>query len=242
MGIVPDHITVSNSLIHDMNSDNTLSCHMGGLNVQGFNALTLTGNRYYRNAIYNIEFDEFTGSQAVNRLVMENNWFGPPVGTNDHRNGTSPSYGDAGQADVQVKWDGHAATDWLVAFNSFSQGFSPEWGGAPPSYSNFRVLANVGGTITNGGWLFCESYGKVGVSATAYNAMLGFTMGSNPGGSPACGGHGAVSLGTSNKGSNEYNFAALPYVHGSSQTLDLHLAGAPGSTAADRSARHTRDG
>ena len=231
-GIVPDHITVSNSLIHDMNSDNTLSCHMGGLNVQGFNALTLTGNRFYRNAIYNIEFDEFTGSQAVNGLVMENNWFGPPVGTNDHRNGTSPSYGDAGQADVQVKWDGHAATDWLVAFNSFSQGFSPEWGGAPPSYSNFRVLANVGGTITNGGWLFCESYGKAGVTY-AYNAMLGFTMGSNPGGSPACGGTGAVSLGTSNKGSNEYNFAALPYVHGSSQTLDLHLAGAPGSTAAD---------
>ena len=231
-GIVPDHVTISNSLIHDMNSDNTLSCHMGGLNIQGFNALTLTGNQFYRNAIYDIEFDEFTGSQAVSGLVMENNWFGPPVGTNDHRNGTNPAYADAGQADVQVKWDGHAASDWLVAFNSFSQGFSPEWGGAPPSYSNFRVLANVGGTITSGGWLFCASYGKPGVTY-AYNVMLGFTMGSNPGGSPACGGAGAVSLGTSAKGTNEYNFAALPYVLGSSQSLDFHLAGAPGSTPAD---------
>ena len=48
----------------------------------------------------------------------------PPVGTNDHMNGTNPLYADAGQADVQVKWNGHAASNWLVAFNSFTQGFA----------------------------------------------------------------------------------------------------------------------
>jgi chitodextrinase len=232
-GVVPDHVTISDNLIHDMNTDNSTSCHTGGLNVQGFNALTITGNKFYRDSIYDIEFDEFTGTQAVSGLVLENNWFGPPVGTNDHANGTSPLYADPAQADVQVKWDGHAASDWLVAFNSFSQGFAPEWDTAPPSYSNFRVLANVGGTIVGAhGWQFCGAYGRTGVTY-AYNVVRGFYDGSAPSGSPACGGSGAASLGTTAFSAHEYDFSVLPYVAGSSQNPDFHLAGAPGSTAAD---------
>ncbi len=229
---MPQNIALTNSLIHDMNSDDTYSCHMGGLLLQGFNGLTLSGNKWYRNSIYDVEADEFTGTQAVSGLVMENNWFGPPVGTNDYRNGTDPLYADPGQADVQVKWDGHAASDWLVAFNSFSQGFAPEWGGAPPSYSSFRVLANLGGTISSSDWLFCRAYAKPGVTY-AYNVVLGFTTGSTPVGSPACGGAGATSLGTSALSGSEFNFGALPVVRGSSQNPDLHLAGASGSTPAD---------
>ena len=231
-GTVPTNITVSNSLIHDMQTDNAVSCHSGGLIIQSFNGLTISGNKFYRNIIYNTEFDEFTGSQSVTGLLMENNWYGPPVGTNDHTNGTNPAFGDQGQADVQVKWNGHAANNWLVRYNSFSQGFAPEWGGAPPSYTNFRVIANVGGTITSGGWLFCKSFGKAGVTY-AYNVMRGFYNGSSPGGNPGCGGSGAVNLGTTNYSGSEYNYSALPFVAGSSQNPNLHLSGAPGSTGAD---------
>ena len=94
------------------------------------------------------------------------------------------------------------------------------------------MLANLGGTITSSGWLFCRAYGKTGVTY-AYNVMRGFYQGGAGAGSPACGGAGAVSLGTTGYVANEYNFSLLPYVSGSSQNPNFHLSGSPGSTVAD---------
>jgi len=237
-GVVPDHITLSNNTIHHMNTDDHVGCHMGGLVVTGFNYLTISGNKFYGNAIYDIEIDEFTGTQAIDHLTIENNWFGAPVGTNDGANGTNKLYGDNSQADVQVKWNGHAGTDWLIRYNSFSQGFSPEWGGPPSSYTNFRVIGNIGGTIVNGGWQFCAPFGKTGVTY-AYNVVRGLYNGTNPGGNPACGGAGAVNLGAQSYAGNEYNLSSLPYTSAATTNPDYHLSGAAGSTQAENIVTYT---
>jgi chitodextrinase len=217
-GVAPDHVTIDGASLHDADTVNSVSCHNGGLNIVGGTFLTIRNSKFFKNMVYDIEFDDFTGSFPLHDVTIENNWFDAPTGASDGVGGCQSGVNCKGEADVQIKWNGVAAQNWLVRFNSFANGFAPEWGGAPPSYSNFRIVANAGGNSWDGGkWMACRPAGKSGVTI-GYNAWLGFdNMGSAP--STAKCGSTDVSLGSP----VNYVMSALPYVNPSVTSPDFHL-------------------
>jgi len=225
-GVPPDHVTIDGAALHDMTTVNSVSCHNGGLNIVGSTYLTLENNRFYRNMVYDIEFDDFTGSFPLHDITIQNNWFDAPTGAQDGAGGCSTGVNCAGEADVQVKWNGVAATSWLVRYNSFANGFAPEWDGPPPSYSSFRVVGNAGGNAWSGsGWMACLPVGKSGVSY-GYNAWVGEdNLGSAPS-TAKC-----VSTDVSLGPTANYVASSLPYVNASVSTPDFHLK--PGTAAQD---------
>jgi chitodextrinase len=217
-GVAPDHITIDGVTIHDQTTVNSVSCHNGGLNIVGSTFLTIENSKWYKAMVYDIEFDDFTGSFPLHDIVIQNNWFDAPTGALDNVGGCSTGVNCAGEADVQVKWNGVAAQSWLVRFNSFANGFAPEWDGPPPSYSNFRVVGNAGGNAWNGSaWMACAPAGKSGVTI-AYNAWAGLdNLGSAPA-SATCSST-DVSLGPVTNYATTY----LPYVNPSVTAPDFHL-------------------
>lgn len=217
-GVAPDHVTIEGNVLHDQTTANSVSCHNGGLNIVGGTFLTIRGNKFFKDMVYDIEFDDFTGSFPLSDVTIENNWFDAPTGALDGAGGCSSNVNCVGEADVQVKWNGVAAKSWLVRFNSFANGFAPEWGGAPPSYTSFRIVGNVGGNAWDGTkYMACRPAGKAGVTM-GYNAWVGFdNLGSAPS-SATCSTTDA-SLGPK----VNYAMSALPYVGPSVTAPDFHL-------------------
>jgi chitodextrinase len=217
-GVAPDHITIDGVTIHDQTTTDSVNCHNGGLNIVGGTYLTIQNNRWYNNMVYDIEFDDFTGSFPLHDVTIQNNWFGAPTGAQDGAGGCSVGQNCKGEADVQVKWNGVAANNWLVRFNSFQNGFAPEWGGAPPSYTNFRIVGNAGGNSYSGSkWMACAPQGKSGVTI-AYNAWAGMDVTGGAPSSAACNST-DVSLGPN----TNYGTSSLPYVSASITNPNFHL-------------------
>ena len=220
----PHDITIDGIVVHDFNTDNASACHSGGLLVQGGSNVTIRNSRFYRNMVYDILWDDFTGSFGLHDWTIENNWFGAPV---------IPLPGDQvvdpAAADLQIKWNGVAATNWLVRFNSFALGFAPEWGGAPGSYTNFRVVGNTGQTYWDGSdFQTFAGCGKAGVTY-AYNAFGAIdNLGSAGSARPRCA---ATDVYLGRMASN-YDLSATPYVSQSIANPDFRLA--PGTLAQDR--------
>ena len=229
-GVSPENITIDGALIHDQNTSNPQGCHQGGLLITGAVDLTIRNSRFWKNTIYDIEFDDFTGSFPLRGITLENNWFGPPVYVlpDDNRAFEVP--------DIQVKWNGAPAVDWLVRYNSFGFGFAPEWDGGPSSYSNFRVIANTGETIWDGShYQTFAACGKPGTTY-AFNAFGAIdNLGSSGGARPRC----AASDVYLGRTIGSYNLTASPYVSTSVTALDFRLA--TGSPARDLVTASTPD-
>src|SRR4051794_9227728 len=144
----PSNIVLDGLRIHDQNSENLNSCHMGGLFLISGGPITLRNSTFSRTVVYDIQIQNFTTASCcgmnygpVHDLTIENNWFGTPVtGLAD------PSGGNAGDNQPDVQFDPRNGECWknvLVRFNSFTNG--PDLGfDNPPCFQNVRVLANVG--------------------------------------------------------------------------------------------------
>lgn len=221
----PHDIVLDGLYIHDQNTDNAGSCHTGGLIFQGGYNVTIRNTKFEQNAIYDILFDDFTGTFRTDNITLENNWFGPPVLPLPDDTTVQPA-----ASDVQVKWNGVPALNWLVRFNSFSNGLALAWGGMPSSWTNVRVLGNTGGSYWDGTrYQMCAGVGS-GVTAK-YNAMVSIdNLGSSGSTRATCGDATNVNLGlVGDYGLN----STFPYASTSLSTLNFHLKGAAGSTSAD---------
>ncbi|HEU4975480.1 MAG TPA: LamG-like jellyroll fold domain-containing protein [Baekduia sp.] len=215
-GQTPNGITLDGVLIHDQNTTSAASCHTGGLLIQGATNLAIRNARFWKNTIYDVMFDDFTGGFGTSHITIEDNWFAPPV-----QPLPDDTTADPAAADVQVKWNGVAAEDWLVRFNSFGNGMDAAWNGDPPSWSNYRFIGNTGGSIWDGSaYNACRGAGQPGVTI-AYNAFVAIdNLGSSGSRGPTCGGNGNVSLG---KVGDYGDLSQHPYASSSVTSPDFHL-------------------
>ncbi len=218
MASTPHDIKLDGLLIHDQNTDNATSCHTGGLIFQGGYNIVIKNSKFRQNAIYDILFDDFTGTFRTDGITIENNWFGPPV--EPYSTDPSGSTVSPAQADIQVKWNGVPAKDWLVRYNSFGSGLALAWGGSPPSWTNVRIIGNTGGSIWRGtSWDTCAGFNS-GV-LVKYNAFVGIdNLGSSGASTPTCGDNSNISLG---KVSNYGLSSTFPYTSTSNTNIDFHL-------------------
>lgn len=143
----PHDIVLDGLHIHDQNSYHLDSCHTGGLFlISGYN-FTLRNSVFSRNAVYDIQVQDFTNADCcgmkfgqMHDVVMENNWFGPPVRGLDEPNGSRTN---DQQPELQLDTDYGGFRNWLIRFNSFYNGPDVAFGG-PPSFKNIRVIGNIG--------------------------------------------------------------------------------------------------
>ena len=144
----PTNIVLDGLHIHNQNSEDLNSCHMGGLFLISGGPITLRNSTFSQTVVYDIQIQNFTTASCcgmnygpVHDVTIENNWFGTPVtGLAD------PTGGNAGDNQPDVQFDPRNGECWkniLVRYNSFTNG--PDLGfDNPPCFQNVRVVANVG--------------------------------------------------------------------------------------------------
>jgi hypothetical protein len=144
----PHEILLDGLHIHDQNSYHLDDCHTGGLFlVSGYN-ITLRNSVFSRDAVYDIQVQDFTTPDCcgmkfgqMHNVVIENNWFGPPVRGLDEPNGANRN---DNQPELQLDGDYGGFRNWLIRFNSFYNG--PDLGfRSSPGFGNMRVIGNIGG-------------------------------------------------------------------------------------------------
>jgi hypothetical protein len=164
----PHAILLDGLHIHDQNSYHLDDCHTGGLFLISGYDITLRDSVFSRNAVYDIQVQDFTNPDCcgmkfgqMHDVVMENNWFGPPVRGLDEPNGANRN---DNQPELQLDGDYGGWRNWLIRFNSFYNG--PDVGfQSGPDFRNVRVIGNIGGAPN------CFS-GAKGLT-WAYNAWIG---------------------------------------------------------------------
>jgi hypothetical protein len=133
-------VTLIGDRIHGIQTRNSGEWHTGGLLIWNTDGLTLKGNTFDHNAIYDIE--ENAGSTDSN-VTIENNVFGWPV--NPFDGGSSD--GQETPKDWREIDLGGAATlsGALIRYNSFAHGalFRPDG-----SFNNVQVIGNVLGSAS----------------------------------------------------------------------------------------------
>lgn len=138
---VPRNVTLDGLLIHDQsrNTDGAASdCHFGGLFIVTVDGLVIRNTVFSRNAVYDIQVQNFGGAPAPTNVTIENNWFGCSVVWLYEPGGENRC---SGQHDVQFNAKTQFA-NWLFRYNSFAKGIGQYVPGA--SYANVRITGNVG--------------------------------------------------------------------------------------------------
>ena len=126
--------------IHGIQTRNSGEWHTGGLLIWNTDGLTLRGNTFDHNAIYDIEEN---ASSTDSNLTIENNVFGWPV--NPYDGGSSD--GQETPKDWREIDLGGAATlsGALIRYNSFAHGALFR---ADGSFNNVQVIGNVLGSAS----------------------------------------------------------------------------------------------
>ena len=172
------NITLQGDHIHGLQTKDARAngLHTGGLLVWNVDGLTLRGNNWDHNAIYDVESAE-TGT--LNNVTIENNVFGWPVYPLDP---SQPNPGGETAKDwreLNLGSNGLPYTNWLIRYNSFAHGTVLNG-----NYTNTRVVANILGTnsvnagtgIThdhNVGVAGGNSYGGLSVAQSPYTNYAG---------------------------------------------------------------------
>jgi hypothetical protein len=172
----PTNIVLDGLYVHDQNSNDLSSQHMGGLFIISGGPITLENSHFARDVVYDVQVQDFTNPDCcgmtfgpAHDVVIENNWFGQAVtGLND----PGGDGADDNQPELQLDpRGGKCWQNWLIRFNSFARG--PALGfDADPCFNNVRVVGNVG----QHPGLQCF-YGAAGLT-WAYNAWLNGQCGS----------------------------------------------------------------
>jgi hypothetical protein len=172
----PHEITVDGARIHDQNSTDLSAMHTGGLFVISGYDIAIRNTIFQKDAVYDLQVQDFSNPDCCGMtfgpphdVVLENNWFGPPVrGVNDPGGDT---FNDL-QPEVQLDpRHGACWSNWLIRYNSFYNGLALGLD-ADPCFSNVRVVGNVGEVP---GPPQCFT-GYAGLT-WEYNAWLGGTCG-----------------------------------------------------------------
>jgi chitodextrinase len=108
------NVLVENASFHDITSTDLANFHVDGFAVFGGANVTLRNNRFYGNMITNIRVQNCCGNTPISNLVIENNWFAPPLqgdGVSINANGI----------DIDNNVPG-----LRIRFNSFAEGGYPQ--------------------------------------------------------------------------------------------------------------------
>jgi hypothetical protein len=136
------NITLQGDHIHGLQTKDGSAngLHTGGLLVWNVDGLTLRGNIWDHNAIYDVESAE-TGT--LNNVTIENNVFGWPVYPLDP---SQPNPGGETAKDwreLNLGSNGLPYSNWLIRYNSFAHGTILNG-----NYTNVRVVANILGNYS----------------------------------------------------------------------------------------------
>jgi hypothetical protein len=172
------NITLQGDHIHGLQTKDGSAngLHTGGLLVWNVDGLTLRGNIWDHNAIYDVESAE-TGT--LNNVTIENNVFGWPVYPLDP---SQPNPGGETAKDwreLNLGSNGLPYSNWLIRYNSFAHGTILNG-----NYTNVRVVANILGTNSanaatgiaqdhNVGVAGGPSYGGLAVAQSPYQSYGG---------------------------------------------------------------------
>ncbi|HET8606467.1 MAG TPA: hypothetical protein VFL66_05490 [Gaiellaceae bacterium] len=144
----PHDILIDGVTIHDQNSLDLGHLHQGGLFLISGYRITIRDSKFLRNVVYQLQVQDFTSRVCCGMrfgpphdVVIENNWFGPPVtGLNDPGGDRT----NDNQPELQLDPRGGACwRDWLIRFNSFHNGLALGFDHAP-CFADFRVIGNIG--------------------------------------------------------------------------------------------------
>jgi chitodextrinase len=108
------NVLVENASFHDITSTDLGNFHVDGFAVFGGANVTLRNNKFYGNMITNIRVQNCCGNTPISNLVIENNWFAPPLqgdGVSINANGI----------DIDNNVPG-----LKIRFNSFAEGGYPQ--------------------------------------------------------------------------------------------------------------------
>jgi hypothetical protein len=135
----PANILLDGVKIHDIVSYDLGRCHMEGLAVFAGRNVTVRRSKFWGNSVYDVFLQPNSG--AVSDVTLEDNWLAAPVG----RAGTG-----SGQSTVAFSGSSSDFANTLIRQNFLNGVLSPDDNGANPSYTNFRVVGNIGQLPSNG--------------------------------------------------------------------------------------------
>lgn len=147
----------------------TGDCHDGALFIVNGDGITIRNSVWSQNWVYDIQVQNFSGSEPTN-ILIENNWFG--CGVEGGNITTNPSGVTQCNGQAAIQWDDGLAANVLVRYNTFRD---TSWSCfvVPCSYSNVRFIGNIGGNPPSGTNQPC---GDAGVTF-GYNAWETSTCG-----------------------------------------------------------------
>jgi len=133
IGVTPKNIVLDRVWMHDFFTQPFNSEHMECIAMDGVQGLTIRQSKFYRCEDFVILFKPTAGITDVRDITLENNWFGHP-----EPDGTST---------LQFSTPGSASyTNVLIRNNSFDGSLTLFTAGV--TYSNFRIVGNVGTDIS----------------------------------------------------------------------------------------------
>jgi hypothetical protein len=128
-GVVPADIAIAHVAIHDIQSYDLVGCHIEGLAIFAGHNVAVSDSRFYGNSVYDVFVQANSG--PISGLVFRGNWMAMPVGLDGRQNGTVIGFSGI---DSNV----------LLQGNRFNYIVSLDDDGLKPTYTNFRLIANVG--------------------------------------------------------------------------------------------------
>jgi hypothetical protein len=141
----PTNIVLDGLYVHDQNSNDLSSQHMGGLFIISGGPITLENSHFARDVVYDVQVQDFTNPDCcgmtygpAHDVVIQGNVFEQPVtslpeGANDDR-----------QPEVQLDPRGGGCwKNWTIRRNSFQNGLALGFD-AQPCFANTTVSGNIG--------------------------------------------------------------------------------------------------
>ncbi|HET8606469.1 MAG TPA: recombinase family protein [Gaiellaceae bacterium] len=141
----PTDIVLDGLTIHDQNSTDLSSEHMGGLFLISGGPITIENSHFLRNVVYDVQVQDFTSPDccgmtfgAVHDVLLRNNVFEHPVTS------LPEGAGDDRQPELQLDpRHGGCWSNWTIVHNTFENGLALGLDGAP-CFQNVLVSGNLG--------------------------------------------------------------------------------------------------
>jgi hypothetical protein len=144
-GQYPQNIVLDGLYVHDQNSTDLTTEHMGGLFLISGGPVTLRNSHFARNVVYNVQVQDFTSPECcgmtfgpMHDVLIEGNVFEHPV--------TSLPEGAQNDRQPELQLDprhGACWSNWTIRRNSFENGLALGLDGQP-CFANVTVSGNLG--------------------------------------------------------------------------------------------------
>ncbi len=131
----PEDIVINKTIIHNVQSDSFLNCHIEGLAIFAGNHVTVSNSKFYENSVYDIFMQANSGGNPDN-IALKGNWFATADDTTG-KNGEAVGQGD-GIAVGNELYENVTLED-----NHFNDVLNMADAGES-SFHNIRVVGNVG--------------------------------------------------------------------------------------------------